>query len=218
MSEVIVEAIVFAAISGVFVLRAKQDRERVLREHEQALKQLKDALATSEQEVERLRVQADQSASELVEVREFLKSSASADDGIAAKALATADQAAQMLEVERRKSRELFMVVESVLKERDQWKDMWFTQSREHLNAQNALEHAVEQARMWLRAALVAVNKHREEKGLAPIPFGLDPKDPPVGTAAQFEKLILEAQRTAPEHVDGVALRDRVVAAAEAEK
>jgi len=112
------------------------------------------------------------------------------------------------LDVQRRKSRELFDVVESVLKERDQWKKMWFDHGREHLNAQNQLENGLVQARTWLKNALVSVNAFRKEKGLAPIGFGLDPKDKPVGTAAQFEALLEQSAREAMATVDGLALRD----------
>lgn len=216
MNEPIVEAIVFVAISGVFVVRQKQEQARIKREHEAVVRSLNEAVKRAEADAQEWRNFSGKCSAELSEARETIEANKEAGDDVVEKAFAAADRAAQLLETERRKSRELFSVVESVLKERDQWKEMWFTQSREHLNAQNALEHAVEQARTFLRAALVAVNKHREEKGLAPIPFGLDPKDPPVGTAARFEQLLIEAQKTAPEPVDGVALRDRVMAEAEA--
>lgn len=136
----------------------------------------------------------------------------SAPDPMLEEAMRAAERAAAMVEVEQRKARELFGVVESVLAERDQWKQMWFVQSREHLNAQNALEHALESSRAWLRSALVAINKYREEKGMARIAFGNDPKDPPVGTAAKFEAMLEQAKREAPESVDGLALRERIVA------
>lgn len=212
MNEPIVEAIVFVAISGVFVIRQKQEQARVKRENEKAIEALNAALKKSEREAQEWQSFSAKCSAELSEARQTIEANREAGDDVVDKAFAAADRAAQLLETERRKSSELFTVVESVLKERDQWKEMWFTQSREHLNAQNALEHAVEQARTWLRSALIAVNKHREEKSLPPLPFGLDPKDPPVGTAAQFEKLLIEAQRAAPEHVDGIALRDRIVA------
>lgn len=151
-------------------------------------------------------------ASEAVETS---KQHVQASDDAVAKALDAADRAMQQLEVERRKSRELFDVVESVLKERDQWKQMWFAHGREHLNAQTALENAVVQARVWMRSMVTTINAYRAEKKQEPIGFGLDPKDKPVGTAAQFEALLEQAQREAPAEVDGVALRNAVMARAE---
>jgi hypothetical protein len=128
-------------------------------------------------------------------------------------------RAAESLEVlqrelatEKRKSKELFDVVETVLRERDQWKDMWFTHGREHLQAQHLLEQSIEQLRTWLRSSLIAVNKYRSAAGEAPLPFGADPKDPPVGTAQKFKDMLEQAQADAPSSVDGLALREAIVA------
>lgn len=120
------------------------------------------------------------------------------------------------LETERRKSRELFEVIESVLKERDQWKDMWFQHGREHLAAQNQMESAIEQLRTWLHSSLTTLNKYREDKGQGPVNFGIDPKAPPIGTAAVFEESLKKAEAEAPVGIDAIHLRDAIVGKYEA--
>lgn len=198
MTESIVASVVWVTLCVVLAIR--QHRQRL---------DLEEQVLRSAVEAQNWKTEAEKSVEELRRADAASKEATSA-------ALLAAEQATAMVENERRKARELFAVVEAVLRERDQWKEMWFTQSREHLNAQNALEHSIEQARTWLRSALVAVNQHRVDKGQAPIAFGLNPKDPPVGTAAQFEALIEQAKREAPQHVDGIAMRDRIVAEGDA--
>jgi len=198
VTESIVASVVWVTLCVVLAIR--QHRQRL---------DLEEQVLRSAVEAQNWKTEAEKSVEELRRADAASKEATSA-------ALLAAEQATAMVENERRKARELFAVVEAVLRERDQWKEMWFTQSREHLNAQNALEHSIEQARTWLRSALVAVNQHRVDKGQAPIAFGLNPKDPPVGTAAQFEALIEQAKREAPQHVDGIAMRDRIVAEGDA--
>lgn len=132
-------------------------------------------------------------------------------EALVAKAMAAAESASGMIDAERRKARELFEVVESVLKERDQWKKMWFDHGREHLNAQTQLENAIEQLRGWLKSSLVSLNSYRQKNGQSPIAFGANPKDPPVGTAARFESLLEQAKAEAPASVDGLADRSRIM-------
>lgn len=116
---------------------------------------------------------------------------------------------------EKRKARELFDVVETVLKERDQWKTMWFDHGREHLEAQTQLENTIVQLRGWLKSALSAVNAYRVKEDRPRIQFGDDPKDPPIGTAYRFEQMLEQAKKDAPPSVDGLAMRDAVVSISE---
>jgi hypothetical protein len=122
------------------------------------------------------------------------------------------DRAADLLAREQRKSRELFDVIEGVLKERDMWKDMWFAHGREHLNAQTMLENSLTQARGMIRGAVVAINAYRKAAKLGPMEYGPDPGGPPVGTAEAFKKLLDKAEAEAPAELDARALRDEIQA------
>jgi hypothetical protein len=112
---------------------------------------------------------------------------------------------------EARKSRELFDVVEKVLGERDQWREMWHVQSRAHAEAQSMLEDAIVEARSSAISAIRSVNAYRKKAGQEPIPFGLEPGDKPVGSAAKFREMLQRAEAEAPKGVDGIFLRDEAM-------
>lgn len=114
---------------------------------------------------------------------------------------------------EQRRAKELFGVVEQVLNERDQWREMWHTQSRAHLEAQNMLEQALTDARVAAISAIKSVNAYRKKAGQEPLPFGVEPGDKPVGSAAKFKAMLDQAEAEAPKGVDGVALRDEAMSA-----
>lgn len=132
--------------------------------------------------------------------------------GVAESARQAMTTQSQLLLAERRKSRELFDVIESVLRERDQWKTMWTVHGSEHLNAQNQLERALTSVRAWLKSSITALNAYRADKGQPLLAFGLEPNDPPIGTAAAFEALLEKAKREAPASIDGMALREAIEA------
>lgn len=111
-------------------------------------------------------------------------------------------------DVQKRRADEFFNVIELVLKERDQWRTMWHDHGREHLEAQNLLENALTEARSVAKNALITINRYRKKAGQEPIPFGLEPGEKPVGSAAKFRELLERSAREAPESVDAVALRD----------
>lgn len=116
-------------------------------------------------------------------------------------------------EVHKRRADEFFDVIERVLAERDQWREMWHAHGRAHLEAQNMLESALTEARAAGLKAITAVNRYRSAAGQEPIAWGIEPGQKPVGSAAKFRELLDKAEREAPEPVDGRLLRAEIVAA-----
>lgn len=73
-----------------------------------------------------------------------------------------------------RKYWEQFDVIERVIKERDQWKDLYKKHVMEHLSAQNILSRSIVMLRMQMTKLLQVLNKMLEEKGEKPIKASKD--------------------------------------------
>ena len=126
-----------------------------------------------------------------------------------------ADQAAAIWEHKRlsRINAEYFVVIERMEAERDEWKEMFFEQSRQHLAAQAMLSRQLGESRQQLRAAVQQLNFYRKCADHEPIkePAGLDasPSAIPDGYKAKMDALVAGA----PDPTDGKAARARIASA-----
>lgn len=126
-----------------------------------------------------------------------------------------ADQAAAIWEQKRlsRINAEYFSVIERIEAERDEWKEMFFEQSRQHLAAQAMLSRQLGEARQQLRAAVQQLNVYRQCAEHEPVrePAGLDanPSEIPDGYKAKMDALVAGA----PPPTDGKAERARIASA-----
>ena len=122
------------------------------------------------------------------------------------------DDALARMKVLERINGEYFDVIERIEKERDQWKDMFFTQASEHQNAQALLQKMLADCSNNLRAALGQLNFFRKgaDLELVSTPKMLDemPKDLPEQYGLKMKKLASEALPQA----NGLAERDRIAA------
>lgn len=137
------------------------------------------------------------------------------------------DQADMQADVERaahwqKRFWQMHGVVEQVLKERDQWRDMWREHACQHLEGQAILEHKIVQMRMNIIRAGATVNRLLKERDgdkakLVTLPSDLDPIDSkPVGQAKlyyeQMKKMLI---KQAPAAFDALMRRDEIAAAAQ---
>lgn len=145
------------------------------------------------------------------EMKEALAAADAGEQARWEKLHAEVDQAISQARTHERRATELFAVVEQVLAERDQWRDMWHAHGREHVAAQAILEQALVDVRVALRNALVTINAYRRKEGQEPLPFGVEPGEKPVGSAAKFKAMLEQCIREAPEPTDGMSLRKQIV-------
>jgi len=112
----------------------------------------------------------------------------------------------------RRKALEYHGLIEGILRERDQWKEMWFKDSAGHQQAQGVLEVALTSGRQLFRRLLTELNALRKEKGLQPIQSlkSMDAEALPAGIAAATKATNAEIEKAAPPGIDGIAERDRI--------
>jgi hypothetical protein len=96
-------------------------------------------------------------------------------------------------------------------KSRDQWKDMFFVQAREHGNGQALLERALTRNRDIVRKLVASVNAVRKQEGKDPITKVEQLDDPPIGTAEAYRAAMKELGEQAPPDPDMVAERDRLL-------
>jgi hypothetical protein len=112
-----------------------------------------------------------------------------------------------------RKYWEQFDVIERVLKERDQWKDLYKTHVLEHLTAQSMMSRTIVTTRTQLVRLLQVLNKLLEEKNLPPIKTPSDAL-PAEGQPADLpEKFVAKMQALhacMKESLDAIGKRDEL--------
>ena len=120
------------------------------------------------------------------------------------------DDALARMKVLERINSEYFDVIERIEKERDQWKDMFFTQASEHQNAQALLQKMLADCSNNLRAALSQLNFFRKGADLETVitPKSLIdfPTDLPDQYGAKMKKLASEALP----QTNGLTERERI--------
>lgn len=122
-------------------------------------------------------------------------------------------------EIERldRKCREYFRVIESIERERDDWRESFHRQAREHYVAQALLERKIVEVRQISMRLLHLLNKELKEAGKEAMtvtrPSELVPYDgEPVGLAEQYLERMKRLWGEFPELTNGRAERDRIQA------
>lgn len=116
----------------------------------------------------------------------------------------------QRLKVEERIGREYFDVIERIEKERDEWKEMFFTQSSEHQNAQSMLQKYLADCSGHLRAALGQLNFFRQAADLAPVAHPKMLETLPGDVPDQYGEKIRDLAAKARTQTDGLAERARI--------
>ena len=113
----------------------------------------------------------------------------------------------------RRRCNEYFKIIETIEEERNQWIEMWRTQSGEHLTAQAMLERSLAATRQTAARAIMMLNKMRIAAEMEPIekPDGLDPYDgEPVGLAEDYAARMLSFREKLGAPIDAKPARDIV--------
>lgn len=127
-----------------------------------------------------------------------------------------AERVLQRMETELAKAvrhkEEYFGLIERMERQRDEWRELYHTQSRTHHNAQVLLESHLMQTREWLQKTILIVNQYRKERNepLIQKPGDLETTTLPVGTAAEYEKAMKELAGGAETLLDGKLERDKI--------
>lgn len=118
----------------------------------------------------------------------------------------------ERLKTEERISREYFDVIERIERERDQWKDMFFTQSSEHQNAQAMLQKMLADCSNNLRGALAQLNFLRKAANMEPVVTPAMLEKIPTDVPERYGEKIAELATSARPQTDGRAERSRIAA------
>jgi len=116
------------------------------------------------------------------------------------------------LKVEERIGREYFDVIERIEKERDEWKEMFFTQSSEHQNAQSLLQKYLADCSGHLRAAISQLNFFRKGADLAPVAHPKMLDEVPTDVPGDYGQKIRKLAESARQQTDGKAERSKIAA------
>lgn len=143
---------------------------------------------------------------------------ATADDvrGLFASRVEEAERVVQRVEAELAKAvrikGEYFGLIERMERQRDEWRELYHTQSRTHHNAQVLLEGYLTQAREWLQKAILIINQYRKEANqpLIQKPGDIEASAPPIGTATEYEATINALTAAAEPLIDAKAARTEI--------
>ena len=114
-----------------------------------------------------------------------------------------------------RANTEYFNLIERVLKQRDEWKDLYMLHVREHQNAQCMYENELVKLRQMLSNCIKIANFELKANNKPEIkkPSDLgELLDHPVGTAEAFAIKIAHARSLLGNSIDAVAERDAIAA------
>jgi len=106
-----------------------------------------------------------------------------------------------------------FNLIERVLAQRDEWKNLYLLHVREHQNAQELYEKEIVKLRKMLQNCLKIANHERKVNGGPEItkPSDLDGLlDLPVGMMEEYAKRIAHARSLLGNEIDGAAERDEI--------
>lgn len=115
----------------------------------------------------------------------------------------------------RRRNLEYFDVIERIERERDGWKERFFTQSSQHQTAQAMLERRGGALARQVTTLLAAINKMRKEVGDEPIAPSLLPGLPDQISSEAYGERMKKLGEEMPPPVDGKAERE-VIAGSDA--
>ena len=107
---------------------------------------------------------------------------------------------------------EYFSLLEKLERQRDEWRELYHTQSRTHHNAQVLLESHLMQTRDWLGKVIKVANAYRKERNEPLIlkPADLEALSPPIGTAAEYEKAMKHLAAGAEPLLDAKLEREKL--------
>jgi len=118
----------------------------------------------------------------------------------------------EALKIQKRIGGEYFAVIESMERQRNEWKEMFFEQAAEHVQGQSRLEEALTRVRQALGSVVKQLNFLRELGGLEPLNAAHEMEEgaPPIGQAEEFRRKVQELTARAPEETDGMAAREEI--------
>lgn len=116
----------------------------------------------------------------------------------------------EKLRTQERISLEYFDVIERIERERDQWKDMFFTQSSEHQNAQAILQKMLADCSGHLRSSLRQLNFFRTGADLEPVANPRMLESMPSDLPERYGEKMRELAKQAKPQTDGIAERARI--------
>jgi hypothetical protein len=108
---------------------------------------------------------------------------------------------------------EYFNLIERVLRQRDEWKNLYSLHVREHQNAQCLYEQEISKLRKMLSNCIKIANSELKANSKPEIqkPKDLgDLYDMPVGLVAEYAEKIAHARSLLENQIDGVAERDTI--------
>lgn len=108
-------------------------------------------------------------------------------------------------------SAEYFEVIERIERERDQWKDMFFTQSSEHQNAQAILQKMLADLSGAFRSSMRQLNFFRAAADLDPVASPAHLEALPTDIPEQYGLKIKELTEKVVPQTDGKALREQII-------
>lgn len=116
------------------------------------------------------------------------------------------------LAVSLRRNNEYFSMIEGIIAERDQWKEMFMTQSAGHLRAQSIMSERMTKQTVWIGRVGMAINRLRVAAGLSLIKLAADPTEIEKALVRDYEIMIKALMESAPKDTDWIAERDRLAA------
>lgn len=116
----------------------------------------------------------------------------------------------ERLKNQERISLEYFEVIERIERERDQWKDMFFTQSSEHQNAQAILQKMLTDCSNHLRASLRQLNFFRSGAELEPVASPQMLETLPSDLPERYGEKMKELASGAKPQTDGTKERSKI--------
>jgi hypothetical protein len=112
----------------------------------------------------------------------------------------------------QRRNREYFEVIESIEKQRDEWKAMFFTQSAQHQVAQEMLQRRARQIYEKFAVAVRHLNEFLKQAGHAPVDTQKALDELSDDVAARYGERMQQMASTVSTAVDGEAERKRIAA------
>lgn len=120
----------------------------------------------------------------------------------------------ERLKIMERVSDEYFEVIERIERERDQWKDMFFTQANEHQNAQAILQKMLGDSATHLRSAIKQLNVFRKGAELDPVVNPRMLEQLPTDLPEKYGERMRELAKGALAQTNGLVERAKIAASA----
>lgn len=126
----------------------------------------------------------------------------------------TYDEVVAAFGVERARAAAYFRIIESMERQRDQYKLLWLEQGRAHAAAQELYERELGRARQVALRAIDLINDAAKKTGVRPVKHPFELLSPPVGLVNEYRKAIEEHIAALPTDIDGTLARQRITESA----